>query len=67
MNFSDPVKRLSQTSMTRKQFITRIGAAAVAVTALPHVLKALGNHTESQKSNGFGSGAYGGKPKNGRN
>jgi len=62
------VKELTQTEMSRKQFLQRIGLAALLITGLPALLKAITeSHPQSASSirssglKGYGETPYGGQ------
>ena len=49
--------------LTRKEFLTYIGAGVMAVTGVAAVIKALTNKKTEISGFGYGSGPYGGKKK----
>lgn len=55
------LKTLMSSQMTRKEFLTHMGAAILAVVGITGFLKSITAPQRTQKSKGFGSGTYGGK------
>ncbi len=58
-----PLNNLLQKKVTRREFLTIIGAGALAVTGVSGLMKTLRQHQISPNKSelGFGEGAYGGK------
>lgn len=57
---SAPVKRLLATEMSRKQFLLHIGGVALTITGAAGLMKALTSLNTPQRTEGYGSTAYGG-------
>lgn len=60
-----PIKKLLQTKMTRKEFLTTLGLGIVTLCGLSAVLRFLDkdNPWECNPANTYGSGPYGGDGK----
>ncbi|MDQ3159019.1 MAG: twin-arginine translocation signal domain-containing protein [bacterium] len=54
---------LLEKRLTRREFLTYVGAAIVAMTGIHTFLKTLTNQKEQSSSLGYSSGVYGGNKK----
>jgi len=65
--YADPMEELLSQSLTRREFITRLGVLLLGMTGIPSFLKTFGTDSSSVKaasthsSLGFGEGPYGGE------
>jgi hypothetical protein len=53
------VAALLSQEMTRKEFLSKLGLALLALTGINSLIKLLSRPTPQQQETGFGSGPYG--------
>jgi len=65
MDFKKPLNNLLQKEVDRKEFLTHVGAGALAVIGVTSLLKALGEDNKTSSA-GYGGSSYGGGNKLGK-
>lgn len=66
MQVQDEIQKLMQKDMDRKDFLKHVGVGFAAIAGVSALMKTLTSLNGSDKSAqlGYGSGAYGGTPRN---